>query len=325
MSEEMQGKDYWESILFCPELQGCSVNCDKVADLLADNLFGGNPEARKLFVARYRQMRKNYSGVSHNDERWDLKLGTETFRRAGTGKDALLSVPQCALSGLPKQVAELWKHRNFGHDMPTWMVKSGVKNPRRVMIMSQDPLRTGHSAGQLLLSTPFGFHSKDYRAIGCKNDSVYDLVRRLLERGDCVYLTDCLKFYTNDAKDDEKKKKNFVTSNLKRKLKFWEMFKPTFEAEIRAFDPDVILGLGWFFFENVLRVVGKKGGLTDSASPNPCVGTVTVKDGETDRDIRALSFLHPSPNNGKAQNLIWAARPNMTREDALLDYYTNWQ
>lgn len=314
MSEEMQRQDYWESILFCPELQGCSVNCDKVADLLADNLFRGNPEARKLFVARYRQMQENYSGVSHNDKKWDLKFGTETFRRAGTGKDALLSVPQCALSDIPKQVAELWKHRNFGHDMPTWMVKSGVKNPRRVMIMSQDPLRTGHSAGQLLLSTPFGFHSKDYRA-KCKNDDVYNLVWRLLERGDCVYLTDCLKFYT---KDDEKK--NFVTSNLKRK--FWEMFKLTFEAEIRAFDPDVILGLGGVFFENVFG--GEKGKFTKRAGSCPCVGTVTVKDGGTDRDIRALSFLHPSARENYKKR-IYDSRPNMTRKEALLDYYTNWQ
>lgn len=314
MSKKKQGEDYWKSILFCPELQGCSVNCDNVAALLADNLFANDPKVKGLFSERYRQMRENYSGVPHDDKKWDLKLGTETFEREGNDEAALLSVPQCALPGFPSRIAELWNHANFGHDMPTWMVKRGVKNPRRVMIVSEDPLRTGHPAGNLLLSTPFGFHSEDYRAIGCENPAVYDLVRRLLDKGDCIYLTDCRKFYTDDGG-----KKNFVTSNLKIKLRYWEnVFLPTLKAEIRAFVPDVILGLGRAFFKDVLK--GK--GFTTRACPNPFVGTLAVEG--TGKGVRTLCFLHPSPANA-SQNLICKARPNMTRKDALLDYYTNWQ
>lgn len=39
----------WRTIEFCPELRGCSVNCDNVAALLADNLFAGNLKVRELF------------------------------------------------------------------------------------------------------------------------------------------------------------------------------------------------------------------------------------------------------------------------------------
>lgn len=248
MSKKKQGEDYWKSILFCPELQGCSVNCDNVAALLADNLFANDPKVKGLFSERYRQMRENYSGVPHDDKKWDLKLGTETFEREGTGKDALLSVPQCALPGLPPRVAELWNHPNFGHDMPTWMVKRGVKNPRRVMIVSQDPLRTGHPAGKLLLSTPFGFHSEDYRA-RCKNTFIYNLVWRLLDKSEaCVYLTDCMKFYTNDGKDGDLTKKGY-TYVLSNRKKFKKMFETAFEAEIKAFEPNVVLALGNFAAE----------------------------------------------------------------------------
>lgn len=323
----------WSSILFCPEVQGCSVNCDNVAALLTANLFANDPKVKRLFVERYRQMRENYSdntradgkGVPHDDERWDLKLGTETFERDGADKAALLSVPQCALPGFPPRVAALWNHANFGLDMPTWMVKSGVENPRRVMIVATEPRRTGHPAGNLLLSTPFGFHSEDYREIGCKNDAVYDLVWRLLDKGDCVYLTDCLKFYTDDGTDG--RKENFVTSNLKCKLRYWEnVFLPTLKAEIRAFDPDVILGLGRAFFEKVLNFNGvpkQKVNFTDFACPNPYIGTVWVEG--KDKGIPAISCIHPSGENRQYPKKICEARPNMTREDALLDYYTNWQ
>lgn len=182
-------------------------------------------------------MRENYSDVSHNDKKWDLKFGTETFEREGTGKDALLSVPQCALPELPDWVAEMWRHCNFGLDMPTWMVKRGVENPRRVMIVSEDPLRTGHPAGKLLLSTPFGFHSEDYRKIGCLNDSVYDLVWRFLDKSEvCVYLTDSTKFYANDGKTKNDK---YVFDK-----KFKKMFETTFETEIKTFKPNVVLTLG---------------------------------------------------------------------------------
>lgn len=247
----------WRTIEFCPELRGCSVNCDNVAALLADNLFAGNLKVRELFSERYRQMRKNYSddtrddgkGVPHDDERWDLKLGTETFERDGNDEAALLSVPQCALPGFPSRIAELWNHANFGLDMPTWMVKSGVENPRRVMIVARDPRRTGYPAGNLLLSTPFGFHSEDYRAIGCQNSFIYNLVWRLLDKSEaCVYLTDCIKFYTNDGKDGDLKKKGheYVLSNRKE---FWKTFETTFEAEIKAFKPNVVLTLGIFAAE----------------------------------------------------------------------------
>lgn len=228
----------WNTIEFCPELPpkdavGNAVCGDVVAKLLADNLFNGSTQAQCLLSARYRQMRDNYSNVPHDDSRWDLKIGTKKIKREGADEAALLPVCQTAMPGCVPLVSQLWNHANFGHDMPTWMVKHGVKNPHRVMIISQDPLRTNQDSGKIVLSTPFGFHSADYRNICCQNHTLCYLVERLLEEANaCVYLTDCMKFYTSDG---------FIKSRHKQ---FYPMFNATLQAEVTAFVPEVILTLG---------------------------------------------------------------------------------
>lgn len=239
--EEWKKWKDWGSIDFCPDLPGGTCNCDKIAALLGEHLFANDQTAKDLFSARYKQMRENFLDKECDDGAWDLPMGTEKF--ICKGKDALLSIPRRFLPNGDSPFAKLWDHANFGHDMPTWMVKKGVENPPRVMIVSIDPLRTDRPAGDLLLSTPFGFHSKSYRDDGHNSTSIaYNLVWRLLNEKDaCVYLTDCRKFYTSDVKDGNEKGYNFVASNLR---KFRKTFKAILDDEIVKFNPDVILTLG---------------------------------------------------------------------------------
>lgn len=215
------------NINFCPAMG--KVNTTAIAGLLASGLFKGSAQARTLLSARYVQMKKNCNNVSHDDSRWDL----DGIIADKTDKAALLPVPKNQMGDCGALVDQLWCHPNFGHDMPTWIDKRGIKNPSRVMIVAQDPLRTDHKTGTLILSTPFGFHSADYRSISCQNRTLCRFVERLLEECEaCVYLTDCRKFYTSD---------NFMNS---RKRLFKVLFANTLHNELKAFAPDLIVTLG---------------------------------------------------------------------------------
>lgn len=217
----------FKEIDFCPTMG--MLNAKAISSLLADGLFAGSEKANDLLAARYKQMKNNYGNVPHDDSRWDLDgIIADKMDTA-----ALLPVPHARMGNCGTLVNQLWNHPDFGLDMPTWMVKRGVKDPRRVMIVSQDPLRTNHKAGALVLSTPFGFHSADYRSISCQNRTLCRFVERLLEECEvCAYLTDCRKFYTSD---------NFVNSH---KGQFKGLFGNVLNDELKVFAPDLIVTLG---------------------------------------------------------------------------------
>ena len=226
----------FNEIDFCPTMG--KFNTKVVSALLADGLFAGGEKAQGLLAARYEQMKKICGKVPHDDSRWNLD-GVKADKK---DKAALLPVPKDRIGDCGTLVNQLWEHLNFGHDMPTWMAKRGEKNPRRVMIVSQDPLRTNHKAGSLVLSTPFGFHSADYRAIRCENQVLFCFVERLLEECHaCVYLTDCRKFFTDDVLEGSRGKANFVRSHQRQ---YRAMFKSVLDAEMAAFDPDLVVTLG---------------------------------------------------------------------------------
>lgn len=113
-----------------------------------------------------------------------------------------------------------------------------------------------------------------------------------------VYLTDYRKIYTGDGHASTPQ--------------FNKQYDAILDREIAMFKPDVILGFG----KDAATALGQDFNEV-SSKPKPHEGTF--------KDVCVLSFLHPSPSNANAQNSICEARSNMTREDALLDYYTNWQ
>ena len=217
----------FKEIDFCPAMS--KLNTNVVSALLANGLFAGSEKAKSLLAARYVQMKKNYGNVPYDDSRWNL----DGIIADKVDKAALLAIPHARMGDCGTLINQLWNHPDFGIDMPTWMVKRGVTNPHHVMIVSQDPLRTNHKAGTLVLSTPFGFHSADYRSIGCQNRTLCCFVEQLLEECQaCVYLTDCRKFYTSD---------NFVNSH---KRQFKGLFGKVLDDELEAFAPDLIMTLG---------------------------------------------------------------------------------
>ena len=221
---------------FCPTMG--KLNTKVISALLADGLFAGSEKAKGLLAARYEQMKNNCGNVPHDDSRWNLD-GVKADKK---DKAALLPVPKDQMDDCGVLIDQLWIHPNFGHDMPTWIVKRDVKNPRRVMIVSQDPLRTNHKAGTLVLSTPFGFHSADYRDVKCENAVLFRFVERLIEEcRACVYLTDCRKLFTDDVLEGSRGRVNFVRSHQRQ---YRKLFKSMLDAEMVAFAPDLVIALG---------------------------------------------------------------------------------
>lgn len=217
---------------FCPDMDNLNLNAKRVSELLAAELFDRNETVRNLFEARYDQMKRNYLDVRHGDSKWNLN-GLETDK---TDKAALLSVPRERLGNCGGLVERLWDFHNFGHDMPTWMAKRGGQRSRRVMIVSQDPLRTNHGPERLVLSTPFGFHSADYRQVKCENPILFRMVDRILDDcGACVYLTDCRKFFVNGPT---------MTFKLMNERSYRTAFKKVLDEEMTMFDPEAVVTLG---------------------------------------------------------------------------------
>lgn len=67
------------------------------------------------------------------------------------------------------------------------------------------------------------------------------MIERLLEADACVYLTDCMKFYTDDVVAGGRPPQNYVRANLRR---YRGLFRAALDAEIAAYVPDVIVTLG---------------------------------------------------------------------------------
>lgn len=226
----------FKEIEFCPKIG--KVNTTALSSLLANDLFAGSDKAMELLAIRYEQMKKNCGNVPHDDSHWDVG----SIKADKKDKAALLPVRKNRMGDCGALVNQLWEHLNFGHDMPTWMVKCGIKDPKRVMIVSQDPLRTNHKAGTLVLSTPFGFHSADYRDVKCENAVLFRFVERLIEEcRACVYMTDCRKLFTDDVLEGSRGRVNFVRSHQRQ---YRKLFKSMLDAEMVAFAPDLVIALG---------------------------------------------------------------------------------
>lgn len=281
-------------VSFCDD---AIMSSQEVVGLLADNLHLG--EVRSVLQERYERMQSLFKDVQAGDSRWQQD-GCE----GPEDKDVLLGIPRnkfrddnamwCGNGGLLSLP-------NLGLDLPTWMKKRDVDSKTRIMIIAMEPLRNRDS-GALWLSSPWAFHSDEYRRTVRPSPFLRRVVESFMEKKNAVvYLTDLFKLYADDGECT--------------RTHFNKEYDAILKREMDIFKPDVILGFG----KDVAAALGQdfNGLFSKEVCRNPHEGMFNK--------IRVLSFLHPSPSNANAQNSICDARPNMTREDALLDYYTNWQ
>ena len=281
------------------------VAVSDVVKTLVDNLQLGS--IRKILLERYSRMKKWYGTASANDSEWEQTgcIIADTRRH----RDVLLGIPRSLFAA----DNEMWCGENgilgredVGLDLPTWMELKGSKRTERIMIVASEPKRAIHTSGNLWLSSPWAFHSMEYRA-RMKNPLMLTIVESFMcERQAVVYLTDCRKIY-----DDDKIAQNSYADEYKRCL----------EREIKLFGPTVLIGYG----ANVYRAL--KPGLKDKSE---CGFSQMVCDGQYEDEyngVRTLIFAHPSGMNA-CHDCIWAKMKEkyagISRRDALLKYYTEW-
>lgn len=218
-------------MLFCPDL-ATGLTTQDISDELAAKVFGDKDFA-KLLKARYDQMGELFRDAHYDDPRWDLKEPFSDCKNKADRdkKDARLVVPRSRLVSAPQNVTSLFDHDNFGHDMPVWVTYNNDPKAKRVMIVSQDPLRGSKDAndekGNLYLSSPFGVHSCDFES-GGMDPRVRDMVNSFLRADLCVYLTDYMKFFA--------KEKGFIKKMVMRKkdpLGYRKKFSDALEYEIK--------------------------------------------------------------------------------------------
>ena len=218
-------------MLFCPDLGG-ELTKEAMSGFLAEKVFGDSGFA-KLLKARYDQMGELFRNAHYDNPRWDLKEPFSDCKNKDDRdkKDARLVVPRSRLVSAPQNVTRLFDYDNFGHDMPVWVTYNNDPKAKRVMIVSQDPLRGSKDAndekGNLYLSSPFGVHSCDFES-GGMDPRVRDMVNIFLRADLCVYLTDYMKFFA--------KEKGFIKKMVMRKkdpLGYRKKFSDVLEYEIK--------------------------------------------------------------------------------------------
>lgn len=139
-----------------------------------------------------------------------------------------------------KDLATLFTYDKFGHDAPLWVSHeenlSDLFSPdvKRVMIVSQDPLRNRGAKDTLLLSSPFGMHCREYR----EKQNITKILREIWPKDSKVvfYLTDYNKFYVQDSNSINLI--NQSAPNLAKK------FKDILDKEIALYDPHLIVTIG---------------------------------------------------------------------------------
>ena len=295
--------DWSSQVSFCDDK---IVAVSDVVKTLVDNLQLGS--VRKILLERYSRMKELFGTVSANDSKW--KQTGCVIADANKHKDVLLSIPR----DLFADGNETWRgedgileREDVGLDLPTWMELEGSKRTERIMIVASEPKRAVHTSGNLWLSSPWAFHSMEYRA-RMKNPLMLTIVESFMcERQAVVYLTDCRKIY-----DADKIAQNSYADEYKRCL----------EREIKLFGPTVLIGYG----ANVYRALKP-----ELKVKSKCGFSQLVCDGPHKDEYGGIPtrfFAHPSGMNA-CHDCIWSKlqekHAGISRKDALLKYYTEWE
>lgn len=185
----------------------CCDNYSQVVGILTNQLFKTNPNS--VLDKRYEQMRL-LADCPSTSTKWGP---CAQFNIVPGSKDVLLEIPPQRFHGLSSSQ----QVDNLGHDLPYWIEVPNEKG--RIMLVSQDPLRTGQKAGYITLSSPFGMHSIDYRG----NRVMTQMIELLLKSGYSVYLTDYNKLYgtCQNKKVDFNGMKHQFANILNDEICFW--------------------------------------------------------------------------------------------------------
>lgn len=296
--------DWQNDVSFC---DGGIVDPNEIVNLLSENL--ELESIRELLSTRYERMQTLFRNTETDGEAW---------RQDGCGianplryKDVLLEIPRGrfdAGNGMWCGANGILSRPSVGIDLPTWMQRRDAQPHQRIMVIAEAPQRAKHDAGKLLLSSPWAFHSMEYRAL---QTNTLIRVRSVIEAYMCekdaiVYMTDCRKIYDGTGTAQEQ---------------YEASYRRILQREIDLFRPTTIIGFGSKVLEALCPdvVANSDEGFTHRVCHHPYETTYN--------GIRALFFAHPSGANatlGCIASNIREENPGLSRDEALFRYYTNW-
>lgn len=149
---------------------------------------------------------------------------------------------QYTISSINKYLPEVLSEKyNIGHDLPIWFSNS-KKYDLKVLIVSQDPLRTNGIQGKLYLSTPWGIHcSKGYPRTRTGLMNYIDLPF-INKYNALIYHTDYCKLYYTDSPTSSGTIQDRLQNPLVSEDK--NFYKDIFNNELSLVKPDIIITLG---------------------------------------------------------------------------------
>lgn len=294
----------WQNdVSFC---EGGIVNPNEIVNLLSNDL--ELESIRDVLSARYEKMQTLFRDTAADDEAW-LQDGCG-IANPRHYKDVLLEIPR----GLFDAENDMWcgangilARPNVGIDLPTWMQRRDTQPRQRIMVIAEAPQRAKHDAGMLLLSSPWAFHSMEYRALP-KNRLIRSVIEAYMcEKNAVVYMTDCRKIYDGVGMAQRQHEVSY---------------RRILQREIDLFGPTTIIGFGSKVLEALCPdvVANSDEGFAHRVCHHPYKTTYN--------GIRALFFAHPSSANAATLNCVVSnireENPGLSRDEALFRYYTNW-
>lgn len=209
--------------VFCNE---CNL-LEEIPKLVANELLGVT-QLEKL-KARYQQMRECY-GFSY--EEWQDVFTNKLKPFRGYTDTTSVTIP--VLNPLFKHDFENIVKGAIGLDLPTWF--NVQANNTRIMLIAQDPLRNAKWYGDCydaVISSPFGLHDATHRNRGDGGKMFSLLVKKLVDGGYAIYLTDANKFFIYDHK----------ISNAYSKSRI-DIYVRILQKEIDLVKPDICICFG---------------------------------------------------------------------------------
>lgn len=174
--------------LFCNE---CNLS-KQIPNFIAEELLGD--ENSSLLQERYHQMKDGYN-FTYPEWR---NIFTDKLKPFREEWDDTTAVTMPIKHKLFKQDFERIDKGSLGLDLPTWF--NIEKDNPRIMLIFQDPLRGKcyQECKDAVLSSPFGLHDATHRSRANGGKMANELVRRIINNGYGVYLTDARKYFISD-------------------------------------------------------------------------------------------------------------------------------
>ncbi|GEO11553.1 uracil-DNA glycosylase family protein [Segetibacter aerophilus] len=173
---------------------------------------------------------------------------------------------------------ENWENASLtGIDLPLFFQPSET-SCKTVAVVGIDPLRkrkdfTSFHSGNVIIGTPYGFHSSYYRESRGRTKVYYDLIKHLVFKGYNTYVTDIFKIWMNDYHRSERD-----SFSMKNELL---LAKECLENELEIVKPKIVVAFGEF---------------AEKTCRNVLIGTTL--------EAKILPLPHPSGRNTRWNQIL---------------------